>query len=104
MLIWNVREKSILVDDRIHQRSSPLCLPRDLIVMLNLTIEYMDKNSSNHDKFLRCILEQSRVIGGQAGRARCIVICISPTPTQIIDGTEKPKIPLKFGKRAARYN
>ena len=44
------------------------------------------------------ILEQSRVIGGQAGRARYIVICINPTPTQIIDGTEKPKIPLTVWK------
>ena len=47
------------------------------------------------------ILEHSRVIAGQAGRARCIVICVNSTPTQMIDGTEKPKIPLKFGKRAA---
>ena len=50
------------------------------------------------------ILEHSRVIAGQAGRARCIVICVTSTPTQMIDGTEKPKISLKFGKRAARYN
>ena len=32
------------------------------------------------------------------------VICINPAPTQMIDGTEKPKIPSKFAKRAARYN
>ena len=50
------------------------------------------------------ILEQSRVIAGQAGRARCIVIYVNSTPTQMIDGREKPKIPLKFGKRAGRYN
>ena len=25
-----------------------------------------------------------------AGRLRCIVICINPAPTQMIDGTEKP--------------
>ena len=41
------------------------------------------------------ILEQFRVIlnfvfAGQAGRVRCIVICINSTPTQMIDGTEKP--------------
>ena len=41
------------------------------------------------------ILEQSRVIlgfvfAGQAGRVRCIVICINSAPTQMIDGTEKP--------------
>ena len=41
------------------------------------------------------IFEQFRVIlsfvfAGQAGRVRCIVICINSTPTQMIDGTEKP--------------
>ena len=41
------------------------------------------------------IPEQSKVIlsfvfAGQAERARCIVICINPTHTQMIDGTEKP--------------
>ena len=40
------------------------------------------------------ILEQSRVIlsfvfAGQAGRARCIVICIKSTHTQMIEETEK---------------
>ena len=28
----------------------------------------------------------------------------NPAPTQMIDGTEKSKIPQKFAKRAARYN
>ena len=32
------------------------------------------------------------------------MICINPAPTQMIDGTEKPQIPSKFAKRAARYN
>ena len=41
------------------------------------------------------IPEQSKVIlsfvfAGQDGRARCIVICINPTHTQMIDGTENP--------------
>ena len=41
------------------------------------------------------ILEQFRVIldivfADQAGRVRCIVICINSTPNQMIDGTEKP--------------
>ena len=50
------------------------------------------------------VLEQSGVIlsfvfEGQAGRVRCIVICINSAPTQMIDGTEKP-----IRKRAARYN
>ena len=41
------------------------------------------------------IIEQFRVIltfvfAGQAGLVRCIVICINSTPTQMIDGTEKP--------------
>ena len=44
------------------------------------------------------------VFTGQAGRARSnIVICINPTLTQMIHATEKPKIPSKFAKRAARY-
>ena len=30
------------------------------------------------------------VFAGQAGRGRWIVICINPTHTQMIDGTEKP--------------
>ena len=50
------------------------------------------------------ILEQSRVILSQAGQARYTVICINPAFTKIIDGTEKPKIPLKFAKRTARHN
>ena len=36
--------------------------------------------------------------------ARYIVICINPAFTKMIDRTEKPKIPSKFAKRAARYN
>ena len=50
------------------------------------------------------ILEQSRVILSQAGRARYIVICINPAFTKMIDRTEKPKIPSKFAKRGAQYN
>ena len=50
------------------------------------------------------ILEQSRVILSQAGQARYTVICINPAFTKMIDGTEKPKISLKFAKRTARYN
>ena len=50
------------------------------------------------------ILEQSRVILSQAGRARYIVICINPAFTKMIDGTGEPKIPSKFAKGAARYN
>ena len=38
------------------------------------------------------ISEQSGVILSQAERARYIVICINPAFTQMIDGTEKPKI------------
>ena len=37
------------------------------------------------------VLEQSRVILSQAGRARYIVICINPTFTKMNDGTENPK-------------
>ena len=33
-----------------------------------------------------------------------IVICINPAFTKMIDGTEKPKIPLNFAIHAARYN
>ena len=50
------------------------------------------------------ILEQYRVILSQTGPARYIVICINPAFTKMIDGTEKPKIPSKSAKRAARYN
>ena len=50
------------------------------------------------------ILEQSGVILSQAVRARYIVICIKPTFTQIIDRTEKTKIPSKIRIQAARYN
>ena len=32
----------------------------------------------------------SFVFAGQAGRARGIVICINPAPSQMIGGTEKP--------------
>ena len=38
------------------------------------------------------------------GRARCVVICTYPAPTQMTDGTEKPKIPSRFSKHTARYN
>ena len=37
------------------------------------------------------ILEQSRDILGQAGRAHYIVICINPAFTKMIDGTENQK-------------
>ena len=52
----------------------------------------LQKVHSHHIFF--AILEQSRVIlsfvfAGQAGRVRCIVICINSAPTQMIDGTEK---------------
>ena len=33
-----------------------------------------------------------------------IIIIIKPAPAQMIDGTEKPKIPSKFAKRTAQYN
>ena len=62
------------------------------------------------------ILEQSRVIltfvfAGQAGRVRCIVICINSSPTQMIDGTEKPirsfenaqRDTTKFGYNSANF-
>ena len=39
----------------------------------------------------------------QAGRVRYIVICINPALTKMKDGTEKPQIPSKVAKRAARY-
>ena len=39
------------------------------------------------------ISEQSTVILSQAERARYTVICINLAFTQMIDGTEKPKIP-----------
>ena len=48
------------------------------------------------------ILEPSKVILSQAGRYN--VICINPAFTKMIDGTEKPQIPSKFAKLAARYN
>ena len=52
------------------------------------------------------VLEQSRVIlsfvfEGQAGRLRCILICINSSPTQMIDRTENP---FQVCKPAARYN
>ena len=52
------------------------------------------------------ILEQSSVIlnfafTGQAGRARCIVICINPTHAQMIDGADNR---FEVCKRAGRYN
>ena len=53
------------------------------------------------------ILEQSSVdilnfaLTGQAGRARCIVICINPTHAQMIDGTDNR---FEVCKRAGRYN
>ena len=50
------------------------------------------------------VLEQSRVILSQAARARYIVISTNPAFTKMIDGTEKPKIPSKFAKRAMWYN
>ena len=50
------------------------------------------------------ILEQSRVILSKARRVWYIIICINPAFTKMIDGTEKPKIPFKFAKRAAQYN
>ena len=50
------------------------------------------------------VLEQSRVILSQAARARYIVICTNRAFTKMIDGTEKPKIPSKFAKRAMWYN
>ena len=50
------------------------------------------------------ILEPSKVILSQAGRARYNVICINPAFTKMIDGTEKPQIPSKFAKLPARYN
>ena len=50
------------------------------------------------------VLERSRVILSQAARARYIVICTNRAFTKMIDGTEKPKIPSKFAKRATRYN
>ena len=47
----------------------------------------------------------------QAGEAVCEGVALSiicdlhnPASTQMIDGTEKPKIPSKFAKRAARYS
>ena len=50
------------------------------------------------------ILEQSRVILSQVGRAHYTVIYVNPAFTKMIDGTEIPKIPLKFAKRTVRYN
>ena len=38
---------------------------------------------------------------GQAGRVRCIVICINPAPNSKIDGTENP---FEVCKRAGRNN
>ena len=46
----------------------------------------------------------SLAVAGEAGWARLVVICINPALAQMIDGTEKPKIPSKFAKQAARYN
>ena len=71
-----------------------LCLPPAL-----------DKNSTHHRDF--AILEQSRVIlsfvfAVQAGRARCIVICINPTHTQMIRTEQKN--PFEVCKCAGRYN
>ena len=39
-------------------------------------------------RFPRVILDF--VFADQAGRVRCIVICINSTPNQMIDGKEKP--------------
>ena len=47
----------------------------------------------------------SFVFASQARRACSnIVICFNPAPTQMLDGTEEPKMPFKFAKQAARYN
>ena len=45
----------------------------------------LDKNSIHHRNFLRY---SQFSFAGQAGRVRCIVICINPASTQMIDGTE----------------
>ena len=55
-------------------------------------------------RFPSLFLSSQESFSCEALRARCVVICINSEPTQMIDGTEKPKIAMKFAKRAARYN
>ena len=62
-----------------------------------------DKKSFHHRDFLRYSWTAAKVILSQAGRERHTVICINPTFTKMIDGTEKSRIPSKFAKRIARY-
>ena len=59
------------------------------------------------------IIDQSRAIlsfvfAGEAGMGEGVALFFaSPPPpptTQMTDGTQKPKIPSKFAKHAARYN
>ena len=63
------------------------------------------KNSIHHREFLRyswAVFSHSHFsLTGQAGRARCIVICINPTHAQMIDGTDNR---FEVCKRAGRYN
>ena len=49
-------------------------------------------NPTHHRGFLRYYILEQSLSHSQfvAGRLCCIVICINPAPTQMIDGTEKP--------------
>ena len=77
-------------------------------IFLLFLIFVTSKNKATSPSFLRQKstdhLNSLEVIFSQAGITRCIVIFINPAFTKMIDGTEKPKTPLKFAIRAARNN
>ena len=70
-------------------------------IFLIFLILVTSKNNATSASFLRQKIHspsrfpsfpsQSRVVLSQAGRARYIVICINPTFTLVIDGTDWPK-------------
>ena len=77
--LWRFSDRSYSC---LSQEKSNVCLLPSTRMPLIIAISF-------------AIPEQSKVIlsfvfAGQAERARCIVICINPTHTQMIDVTEKP--------------
>ena len=63
-----------------------------------------DKNSCHHRDFLRYILRSLESFSAKLGEHVTLWFALTPAFIQLIDGTEKPKIPPKFAIRAARYN
>ena len=61
--------------------------------MLNVSIKCSTPSLDNNPLTIVisfAVLEQSRVIAGQAGRARCIVICINPAPLKWLTEQKNP--------------